>query len=151
MKLNRDLAWSSASASRQGASSAGIWRGVTEYWAVRAMIPRSALLGIELVNLKGQIAAEQDNAVLKLQDGLEQDLAMRRFSIISFDTDVAANMRAVRRQLEMGRVVGSIHANAPDFEFANFDLAELVEIAARIDEAEGVFGGLGSQSQLERR
>ena len=42
--------------------------------------------------------------------------------------------------MEEKRVVGSIHPSTPDFEFANFDLPELVEVAACIDEAKGVSG-----------
>jgi hypothetical protein len=115
--------------------------GATEFHAIHFILPQPALLGVELVNLKGQIAAERDNAVLKLQDGLTQDLALRRFSMISFDTDVPANVKAVRRQVEENRVVGSIHPSVPDFEFANFALQELIEIAAGLDEDKGVPGG----------
>lgn len=114
--------------------------GQTEYHAVHAVLTRPSRLGIELINLKGQIAAEQDNAVLKLQDGLEQDLKFRRFSMISFDTDVAANRKAVQRQVEHDRIVGSIHPSTPDFEFTNFSILELAEIAARLDDASGVSG-----------
>ena len=114
--------------------------GATEFHAIQSVLQEPALLGVELVNLKGQIAAEKDNAVLKLQDGLTQDLALRRFSMISFDTDVPASVKAVRRQVEEKRVVGSIHPSVPDFEFANFALQELIEIAADLDEGKGVPG-----------
>jgi hypothetical protein len=38
-------------------------------------------------------------------------------------------------------VVGLIDANDPDFEFANFSLDELVEVAARMDDQLGLDGG----------
>lgn len=114
--------------------------GTTEFHAIQFLLSQPALLGVELVNLKGQISAERDNAVLKLQDGLLQDLALRRFSMISFDTDVAASVKAVRHQVEENHIVGSIHPSAPDFELANFALEELVEVAACLDEGEGVCG-----------
>jgi hypothetical protein len=37
-------------------------------------------------------------------------------------------------------VVGSLHPSTPDFEFANFSIAELVEVAAILDEADGTSG-----------
>lgn len=114
--------------------------GETEYHAVHAVIPHPETHGIELINLRGSIEAERSNAALKLHDGLLQDLALRRISMISFDMDVPAARRAVRRQVEEGNVVGFIAAHDPDFEFANFTVAELVEIAARIDEKHGVSG-----------
>jgi hypothetical protein len=77
---------------------------------------------------------------LGAKDALREDLALRRFSVISFDRDVRANERAIRRQVEQHHVVGSINANDPDFEFANFSLHELVEIAALIDECLGFDG-----------
>jgi hypothetical protein len=55
--------------------------------------------------------------------------------MISFDTDVAANVKVIRRQMDQGNVVGYITANTPDFEFANFTIEEMVDIAASIDEA----------------
>jgi hypothetical protein len=78
--------------------------------------------------------SSRDNAALKLRDWLAEDKALRRFSMISFDTDVLSNFKAIQRQVMQGRVVGQIAAHNPDFEFANFDITELVEIAARLDE-----------------
>lgn len=114
--------------------------GETEYHAVRYMLPDPPRLGIELFNLQGQIATGKNNTALKLATWLKQDLAFRRFSMISFDTDVPANVKVVGRQAKENRVVGMICANKPDFEFQNFTLDELVEVAARIDDAEGYSG-----------
>jgi hypothetical protein len=91
------------------------------------------------MNLKGNIATGKDNIAMMLADALAQDIAQRRFSMISFDVDVDvdANVKQIRRQLSEDRVVGFIAANTPDFEFANFTLEELVEVACRIDEHYG--------------
>ncbi|WP_373508489.1 hypothetical protein [Thiocapsa sp.] len=109
--------------------------GDTEYYAILAMIPEPSKVGIELVNLRGNIVSERANIALKLADGLDSDCAHRRFSILSFDLDVAANAKAVSKHIENKRVVGYIAAHKPDFEFANFTLDELIEIAARLDES----------------
>lgn len=114
--------------------------GETEYYGVLHMLDDPSRWGVELWNLHGEIAKNQSNAPLKLEDALKEDLALKRFSVISFDRDVKANERAVRRQIAQHHVVGLINANNPDFEFANFSLSELVEIAASLDERFGLDG-----------
>jgi hypothetical protein len=114
--------------------------GETEYYAILHILEQPSRLGIEIVNLRGQIASEKDNAARKLEDQLKEDLALRRLSVISFDRDLKPNVRAIRWQIEQGHVVGLIDANDPDFEFANFSLDELVEIAALMDERHGLKG-----------
>ena len=95
---------------------------------------------MEIVNLRGNIATNKDNIAFKLSDALIEDCALRRFSIISFDTDVSDNVKAIRLQVKQGHVVGYIAAHEPDFEFANFSLKELIEIAACIDESNNFSG-----------
>lgn len=114
--------------------------GDTEYHAILRIISEPAKLGIELVNLRGNLATQKNNIALKLTDALIEDCALRRFSIISFDTDVKANVKVIRRQVEQGNVVGYIAAHHPDFEFSNFTLEELVEIAACMDEGDDYSG-----------
>jgi len=111
--------------------------GDTEYYAVAEILPNAERGGIELINLRGNIEDERANAALRLVDGLQQDRNLRRFSIVSFDTDVAANVKVVQNQIAKGRIVGFIAAHRPDFEFANFSLDELVEIAATMDDEKG--------------
>jgi hypothetical protein len=65
---------------------------------------------------------------------------VRRFSFISFDRDVRSNEKIIRRQVERGSLVGLVNALKPDFEFANFTLEKLVEIAAQFDEERGFSG-----------
>jgi len=134
--------------------------GDTEYYAILSVIPKPAKSGVELVNLRGNLATGKDNIALKLRDGLIEDCSLRRFSIISFDTDVDANVKAIRQQVTQGNVVGYIAAHSPDFEFDNFTCEELVEIAARIDETYDFSGasvhdanwaGVTCGSQFEQR
>jgi hypothetical protein len=114
--------------------------GDTEYHAILEVIPNPSKVGIELLNLKGNIAGEKDNIAMKLSDSLMQDLAHRRLSIISFDKDVTSNVKHIQKQINEDRIVGYIAAHEPDFEFANFTLKELIEIASEIDEEYGVSG-----------
>ncbi len=114
--------------------------GETEYYAILHMLQQPSKLGVELVNLRGEIGSDKRNAARKLEDQLREDLALRRLSVISFDRDLEPNVRAIRRQIAQGHVVGLIDANDPDFEFANFSLDELVEIAAFMDEQHGLKG-----------
>ncbi|HAE38244.1 MAG TPA: hypothetical protein DCG57_06335, partial [Candidatus Riflebacteria bacterium] len=114
--------------------------GHTEYHAILRIIKDPAKSGIELINLRGNLATEKDNIAMKLHDHLIVDCALRRFSIISFDTDVQANTKAIRKEIADNRIVGYIAAHDPDFELANFTLLELVEIAAKLDEKHGFDG-----------
>lgn len=134
--------------------------GETEFYAVRELLPGAPLGGIELVNLRGNIKGEKGNIALKLADCLNEDRRLRRFSIITFDKDVRANVRTIRQQVKKDNVVGYISAHDPDFEFANFSVGELVEIAARLDESAGQSGdelrdgdweGIDSGRAFERR
>lgn len=133
--------------------------GETEFGAISEILPNAALGGIELINLRGSLE-KKSGVAMKLSDHLKQDLALRRFSIISFDTDEPNTLRFVRQQIRQRRVVGFVTANAPDFELANFSLPELVEIAARLDEENGCSGdvlrkgdwaGVTSSSEFEAR
>ena len=121
--------------------------GHTEYYAAAFVLnaqlaaQEPAKLGIELINLCGQIASGKKNAPLKLEQSLKEDLTMKRFSILSFDLDVIENQKFVRRQIENNTIVGLINANKPDFEFANFSIEELIEVAALMDDRAGFDGG----------
>lgn len=123
-------------------------------------MPKAASGGLELVNLKGAVGNERANAALRLADGLVQDRELRRFSFISFDMDVVANLKAIRRQVRNDNVVGYINCNNPDFEFANFTLEELIDVAATMDESQGAnsekirttdWSGIKSGRQFEEK
>jgi hypothetical protein len=124
--------------------------GETEYYAALEILREPSRTSVELVNLRGNVKADRDNVALKLEDWLKEDQALRRFSMISFDSDTpvasrkphspSPNVKAIRRQVEKDNVVGLIAVHRPDFEFANFSVEELAETAARIDEAHGFSG-----------
>lgn len=114
--------------------------GDTEFFAVLEIFPDTSRFGVELINLKGEIASRKGNVPLKLEALLHEDRSMRRFSALSFDRDLAPNVEYVRRQVKRERIVGGVTIHDPDFEFANFDLGELVEIAAALDESNGFSG-----------
>jgi hypothetical protein len=112
--------------------------GDTEYHAIDELLPDSHKVGIELVNLKGTIATGKNNTALKLSEMLAQDRLLRRFSIISIDFDVKENVKALSQLACGDQIVGSVGVNRPDFEFANFTLSELLEIAERFAESHGL-------------
>lgn len=118
--------------------------GETEYYAILHMLHMHGILpseyGIEIVNLKGNIASEKPSIAMKFSDALDQDKALRRFSLISFDVDEKNNVKFIEQQIKQHRIVGLLTANKPDFEFANFTINELAEIAALIDEEKGTSG-----------
>ena len=114
--------------------------GDTEYFAILHILRDPPKSGIEIVNLRGNFENEKSNIAIKFSDCLKEDQALRRFSMISFDVDVPKNVKTVRRQLEQNNIVGFITANRPDFEFANFTVHELAEIASRLDEQIGNSG-----------
>ncbi len=114
--------------------------GDTEYYAILKILPELSKIGVELVNLHGNIATSKQNVALKLRDCLKEDKALRRFSMISFDTDVAANVKLVKRQIKQKNIIGFIAAHKPDFEFSNFTIYELSDIAAKIYETGGFSG-----------
>lgn len=116
--------------------------GDTEYNAIVSVLPLPGKSGIELVNLRGNLERENGNIAMKLSDGLAQDRELRRFSMISFDTDVRANVARIRRLVDKNAIVGFIAAHDPDFEFSNFTRDELVEIAAHFDESLGFPGAV---------
>lgn len=112
--------------------------GETEYYAALYCVPRAASGGIELINLKGALSNEKPSTPLRLADCLAKDKELKRFSFISFDHDVAAPVRFIKTQIKKGNIVGYVNCNSPDFEFENFMLDELIEVAARLDEEQGV-------------
>lgn len=110
--------------------------GETEYQAALYVLPKAALAGIEIINLKG-VFKENANAPMRLEDHLKNDRVLRRFSFISFDADTSENIRFLKKHVGQGNIVGYININHPDFEFENFTLDELIEIAIEFDKKLG--------------
>jgi hypothetical protein len=100
--------------------------GETEYQAVLYALPKAALSGIEIINLKGVFKEKQKN-MLRLEENLLQDKILRRFVFISCDNDVEANLKFLREQIIKDNIVGYINCNSPDFEFENLILDSIVD------------------------
>lgn len=100
--------------------------GETEWGAYAAAISSTA--GIEHVNLRGQTAQKSGNA-LSFVDSVKSDQQHGIFSVAVVDGDRADTVKALRRATADGHFFGRFWISEPDFEFANFTSAELVEIA----------------------
>jgi hypothetical protein len=133
-------------------------KGPTEYFAVLEVLGEPGLYGVELLNLAGKIAADRDNIAVNLREWLTEDNKLKRFSIVTFDVDVMPNQKTIRRLADL--ITGSVFANEPDFEFANFTLLELVSVAASLDEQDGLPGrpvreadwdGIGKGGDFEKK
>jgi hypothetical protein len=110
--------------------------GDTEYYSIEYALQDRSGLGIELVNMYGNIKTGKNNVALRLENLLKEDKIHRRFSMISFDLDVEENKKFIRRQVNENNIVGYIVSQKPDFELSNFSVNELVEVAAKIDRKE---------------
>lgn len=115
--------------------------GETEFAAICTLLPDRESFGIELKDLRGEIAGGKGSAAKELRSSLFEDRALRRFSMISFDCDVGENKRVVSRLCQEDLIVGVVNGHKPDFEFANFTLEELQQIAAAT--ADQLQAGLG--------
>lgn len=112
--------------------------GETELGFINHLLETPGTLGIETLNLKGRVCEGGKSSMLRQL--LDEDVKLRRFSILTIDNDVNANNKELRKLAEDDLIVGSINLNKPDFEFANFALDELIEISARFDEDAGCPG-----------
>ena len=99
--------------------------GDTEFSALDSIIGR--YLAIELVNLRGQVAARGTKGVA-FRDSLRSDMKSLIFSFISMDGDRADFIRVVRRAAEDDDFCGMFFISEPDFEFQNFTIDELEDI-----------------------
>lgn len=106
--------------------------GDTEYQAASYVLPKAALAGIEFINLKG-VFKENANAPMRFEDHLKNDRELKRFSFISFDADRMDNVKLLKKHIEQNNIVGYVNLNQPDFEFENFSVDELIEIAIQLD------------------
>lgn len=114
--------------------------GETEYYAILELFPKPERGNVEIVNLHGSIREGKNNVATHLGTWQKDDEAQRRFSMLTFDKDVDKNVEDIKRHVRDGKTFAYIGVHDPDFEFANFTLQELVEVAAQIDEARGVSG-----------
>lgn len=109
--------------------------GDTEYSAIGGILGQFG--AVELVNLRGQVAARHGKG-FSFRDDLRNDLKAQRFSFVSIDSDRSDYLLAARKAAEDDEICGAIFVSAPEFESANFTLAELEEVlhTMAIDSAE---------------
>lgn len=115
-----------------GASVRWYVEGETEYFAIKEAFGEPARSGIELQNLAGGIVHPKDNFELKLRGMLEKDKELRRLSMISIDRVPETAVTFVKGLVKDRLVVGRVFVADPDFEYANFTIEELKEVAARL-------------------
>jgi hypothetical protein len=100
--------------------------GSTELSAMRHAI--GDLGHVQLVDLKGQVAEGRGKG-LTFAESLDADKKAGVFSVILLDADRDENVRLVRRAAEQERFAGSFFIADPDFEFGNFSVKELIDVA----------------------
>jgi hypothetical protein len=108
--------------------------GDTEEGALRRFFGEAEGHPVTIVNLRGNVV--RGNA-LAFREALRDDLKSGVFSVVSLDGDRTDFVRAARKAAEDDEICGQLYINDPDFEFANFSVTELEEIAWRLAEAAG--------------
>ena len=108
--------------------------GDTEEGALRRFFGEAEGHPVTIVNLRGNVV--RGNA-LAFREALRDDLKNGVFSVVSLDGDRTDVVRAARKAAEDDEICGQLYINDPDFEFANFSVTELEEVAWRLAEAAG--------------
>lgn len=96
--------------------------GNTEFGALEYML--GDIGAVELVNLQGNVAAKGRKGAA-FADSLRSDQKSQIFSLVLIDSDNEDYVRVVRRAAERDDICGMFFLSQPDFEFANFTIAEL--------------------------
>ena len=104
--------------------------GETELGAFRHAVGVDGLCSF--VNLKGNVVQRNGKGVA-FAESLAEDSRERVISIVVIDSDRAEVVRTLRRAASEGRMHGPFFLNYPDFEFANFNIEELLRIAIAIE------------------
>jgi hypothetical protein len=101
--------------------------GPTELGALASAVGDSA--GTHFVNLAGQVL-ERHSQTLRFIDALKMDRQTHVFSVVVIDKDRKDNVRALTKAAREKQFFAPFFLMEPDFEFANFTLDELIEVAA---------------------
>lgn len=83
---------------------------------------------VEFINLKGQFLEKRGKG-LNFLGSLKNDLKAHIFSIVMLDADNDDNVRGIRKAAKDEAFFGRFFVASPDFEFGNFTLDELVDVA----------------------
>ena len=90
-----------------------------------------------IINLRGQFKEKQGKGV-SFRESLRNDIKSKIFSLILLDGDVSDNYRAVKKAAEVDDICGMFFVSKPDFEFQNFKIDELTEIAFQLAVKKGL-------------
>jgi len=109
--------------------------GTTEFEALNSEFSTNS--SVLIINLRGQFKEKQGKGV-SFRESLRNDIKSKIFSIILLDGDVSENYRAVRKAAELDEICGMFFVSKPDFEFQNFKIDELTEIAFQLAVKKGL-------------
>lgn len=108
--------------------------GDTEWGAMTSAVGEGG--GAEFINLRGQVI-EKKGKGLSFVESLKNDKKFHVLSVVLLDGDSADNVRALRKAAADGAFFGRFSIASPDFEFANFTLDELVDVALSLSAQNG--------------
>lgn len=101
--------------------------GPTEAEALRYAFQILGVKFIEIINLAGEVAQKRGKGVA-FRENLRSDIDMHVFSMVLIDGDRSDFIAALKKAAKDDEICGCFYISGPDFEFANFELAELEEI-----------------------
>lgn len=103
--------------------------GATEHAVLDREFSRNS--SVLLIDLKGQFIESRSKG-LSFRESLRNDLKSKTFSLILLDNDRSDNVRVVQQAARADEICGQFYLCDPDFEFANFTVRELCEIASTV-------------------
>ncbi len=101
--------------------------GATEWAALHDFFQTIGANYIEVINLRGEVAQKGGKGVT-FRENLRSDVAMHVFSMVLIDGDRDDFVRAVKKAAKDDEICGCFFISKQDFEFANFEVAELKEV-----------------------
>jgi len=102
--------------------------GDTEAAFIRECLSDGSQLGVVVANLSGRVCEKG----IAFAESLHADENNGIFSFILVDADRRDYVKAVRSEARRDTFCGGFFLSDPDFEFANFDVSELTEVAWRL-------------------
>lgn len=112
--------------------------GETELGALLSVFRDPIATGVEIFNLRA--ALQGKNAAMLIAAYFGADIEAKRFTFFSLDTDgrsVCSNGKTLCNLARQDLIVGVVSVSDPDFEFANFTLDELIQVAIEYDREDG--------------
>ena len=122
--------------------------GTTEFEALNSEFSTNS--SVSIINLRGQFKEKQGKGV-SFRESLRNDIKFKIFSLILLDGDVSENYRAVQKATELDEICGMFFVSKPDFEFQNFKIDELTEVAFQLAVKKGLEGSLLEKLKKETK